>query len=97
MNVPNPAPDSLRPSIEFLVDGHRAQPIEVSGTRALVHSELVLKPEQRVRVVLRANGVVLRAQARVTTAKFELPKEGARYRVELIFEGDTAAIEKFLA
>ncbi len=56
-----------------------------------------LKPDQRVRVVLRANGTVLRASARVTTAKYEIPKEGPRYRVELAFEGDTSAIEKLVA
>jgi hypothetical protein len=96
MNVPQPL-SSSGPSIDVVVDGHRAELVEVSSTRALVHSVRTLKPEQRVRVVLRSNGgAVLRAQARVTSAKFEIPKEGPRYRVELAFEGDTEALEKFL-
>jgi hypothetical protein len=96
MNAPHPAPGPARPSIDFLVDGHRADLVEVSGSHALVHCAMSLKPDQRVRVVLRANGSVLRAQARVTAAKYEMPKEGPRYRVELAFEGDTSAIERFV-
>ncbi len=95
MSVPPPQPTG-QPDLEFVVDGHRADPIELSGERALVYCPVSLKPEQRVRVVLRTKGGVLRTQARVTFAKFEMPKEGARYRVELMFEGDSAAIGKLL-
>jgi hypothetical protein len=97
MNVPHPAPIPGRPSIDLVVDGHLADLVEVSGVKALVHCQMSLKPDQRVRVVLRSHGTVLRAQARVTAAKYEMPKEGPRYRVELAFEGDTDAIEKFVA
>jgi hypothetical protein len=96
MNAPHPAPIP-RPSIDLVVDGHHADLVEVSGAKAVVHCAMSLKPDQRVRVVLRAQERVLRAQARVTAATYEMPKEGARYRVELMFEGDTAAVEKFVA
>jgi len=69
----------------------------VSGSRALVLCAVSLKPDQRVRIVIRAHDTVLRTQARVTSAKYEMPKEGPRYRVELAFEGDTSAIEKLVA
>jgi hypothetical protein len=97
MNVPRPSPIPHRPALDFAVDGHRADLVEVTGATAIVHCAMSLKPDQRVRVVLRAQDRVLRAQARVTAAKYEMPKEGARYRVELMFEGDTAAIEQFVA
>lgn len=63
----------------------------MSSERAVVHSSMQLKPDQRVRVALRIDGNVLRTHAKVASAKFEMPKEGARYRVELLFE-DAAAI-----
>lgn len=97
MNVPHPATASPRPHIDLVVDGHRTDLIEVSGLRALVHCTMSLKPDQRVRVVLRAQDTVLRTQARVITAKYEMPKDGPRYRVELAFEGDVSAIEKLVA
>ncbi len=97
MNAPQPSAPSGRPLIDLVVDGHRAEPVEVSGSRALVHCAVPLKPDQRVRVVLRALDTVVRTHARVTMAKYEMPKEGPRYRVELVFEGDTSAIEKLVA
>jgi len=97
MKAPHPAPAPGHPSIDFVVDGHRADLVEVSGSHALLHCSLSLKPDQRVRVVLKVDGTVIRAHARVTAAKFEMPKEGPRYRVELAFEGDTSAIEKLVA
>ena len=45
--------------------------LELSTTSALVISEGVLKPDQRVRVALRVDGQVLRIAARVAAAKFE--------------------------
>ena len=96
MNAPLHSP-SPRPSIDLVVDGHRAELLEVSASHAVVYSQMALKPEQRVRIVLRANDTVLRTHARVTLAKYQMPKEGPRYRVELAFDGDTEALEKFVA
>ncbi len=70
--------------------------IELSTVRALVVSEGVLKPDQRVRVAVRFEGQALRIAARVVAAKFEMPKEGPRYRGELSFEGDTSALAALL-
>jgi hypothetical protein len=78
------------------VDGHHVTVLELSTVRALIISDSVLKPDQRVRVVLRADGETLRIAARVAAAQFEMPKEGPRYRGELTFEGDTSALGELL-
>jgi hypothetical protein len=96
MNASDPASPAPPPAIDIVVDGHRADLLEMSSSRALMYCTMTLRPEQKVRVVLRSNGSVVRAQARVTLAKYEMPKEGPRYRVELAFEGDTSAIEKLV-
>jgi|CXWL01.1.fsa_nt_gi hypothetical protein len=96
MKAPPLTNPPARPSIDLVVDGHRADLVEVSGSHATVHCAMSLKPDQRVRVVLRGTSTVLRAHARVTAARFEMPKEGPRYCVELAFEGDTTAIEKLV-
>ena len=96
MSVPDPASPARPPAIDIVVDGHRAALVEVSSSRALMYCTVALRPEQKVRVVLRGSGTVVRTQARVTLAKYEMPKEGPRYRVELAFEGDTSAIEKLV-
>lgn len=97
MNASQGSHAAKHPSIDVVVDGHRATLAEVSASKALVYCEKQLKPEHRVRVVLRANGTVVRIRATVTSAKFEMPREGPRYRVELVFDGDTAGLEKILA
>ena len=84
-----------KPQFDLVVDGHRAQFVELSGEKAVVLSTMQLKPDQRVRVALRSSDEVVRTHARVESAKFEMPKEGARYRVVLQFE-DAAVIAKLL-
>ncbi len=97
MNAPQSTSAPKHPVIDVVVDGHRATLVEATTSRALVYCEKPLKPEHRVRVVLRADKTVVRMRAMVSSAKFEMPKEGPRYSVELVFEGDTDELGKLLA
>jgi hypothetical protein len=81
-----------------LVDGNQARLIDLSTLGAQVASVTILKPNQRVRVVLIDEGATIRLNAAVAWALFELPAGGARYRAGLEFvDPDAAAIDSFCA
>lgn len=83
--------------VELLVDGNPATLVDMSATGAQVLSRTVLKPNQRVRVTMADDRSVLRANATVAWATFEIPSGDApRYRAGLAFlNTDPAALQAF--
>lgn len=86
--------------VDVLVDGNPATLVDLSSMGAQVISPTVLKPNQRVRVVLAEAGLdVLRFQGTVAWANFELPKgQEPQYRAGIAFatthEAATTAAER---
>ena len=66
----------MRRGIDVQVDGATASLIDLSTMGAQVVSATVLKPRQRVRVVLRWNPISIRAAGTVAWALFEISKGG---------------------
>ncbi|HVB38769.1 MAG TPA: PilZ domain-containing protein [Vicinamibacterales bacterium] len=88
--------------LDVLVDGNPVALVDLSTIGAQVVSPIVLRPNQRVRVVLPEPKAGLRLVATVAWALFEIPTPStARYRAGLQFEAsDPAAparIEAFCA
>jgi hypothetical protein len=72
--------------VEVLVDGNLASVVDLSTEGAQVISATVLKPNQRVRVSLSDEEGVLRFNASVAWASFEIPQNGGpRYRAGIQF------------
>lgn len=85
----------LQGKIDLLVDGNAAVLIDLSTLGAQVVSSGVLKPSQRVRFALSDEGAVLRFNASVAWASFEIPVQGGpRYRAGLEFvDADGGAVD----
>ncbi|MGH9254761.1 MAG: PilZ domain-containing protein [Vicinamibacterales bacterium] len=84
-------------SIKVEVDGNAATLVDLSVVGAQVVSPTILKPNQRVRVILPGTKPSIRLKAAVAWASFEIPQGGARYRSGIQFFGaDTAALAKFI-
>ncbi|MEO6213372.1 MAG: PilZ domain-containing protein [Vicinamibacterales bacterium] len=86
--------------VEIQLDGTAASVVDVSPLGAQVVSSMVLRPNQRVRISITNEDVVLRFRGTVAWAKFELSSAGARpvYRAGVeFFDSDRAAIESFVA
>jgi hypothetical protein len=77
----------LRAGIGVHIDGAHAELVDLSTMGAQVVSATVLKPNQRVRVVVPVETETTRAVGTVAWARFELPKGSAepRYRAGLSF------------
>lgn len=71
--------------LEVLLDGSPATLVDVSVTGAQVVSSTVLKPNQRVRVVLPDERHPIRCAANVAWATLELLHTGPQYRAGLSF------------
>jgi hypothetical protein len=83
--------------VEVLVDGNPASLVDLSAVGAQVISLTILKPNQRVRVVLPESGRPIRLSAAVAWAAFEMPKAGPRYRAGLeFFDGDADVLGRFI-
>jgi len=82
---------------DVMVDGKQAALIDLATLGAQVVSASALKPKQRVRVVLADDDAVVRVNALVAWAAFEIPSGSApRYRAGLEFiDADPAAVEAF--
>ena len=79
--------------IEIALDGRPAYLIDLSPGGAQVLTALALKPGQRVRLALPAGARPLRCSATVQWAKFEMPREGPRYRAGVkLLDADASAI-----
>jgi hypothetical protein len=76
----------LASGVGAVVDGNAVTLVDISTHGAQVLSTAVLKPNQRVRVVISDESGVIRANATVAWASFEIPaKSGPRYRAGLEF------------
>lgn len=85
-------------STEVVIDGKPGNLIDLSILGAQVVTTAVLRPNQRVRLVLAGQDQTVRCTATVIWASFEIPKgSGPRYRVGVDFIApDTAAIEAYI-
>jgi hypothetical protein len=77
----------MRQGIDVQIDGSTASLVDLSTMGAQVVSASVLKPRQRVRVVLAVEPYLIRAAGTVAWALFEIPKAGLppQYRAGLEF------------
>jgi len=77
----------MRQGIDVQIDGATASLVDLSTMGAQVVSASVLKPRQRVRVVLAVEPYLIRAVGTVAWALFEIPKAGLppHYRAGLEF------------
>jgi hypothetical protein len=85
--------------LEVLVDGNPATLLDLSTCGAQVISPTILRPNQRVRMALTDDGGVLRFNATIAWAAFEIPPQiGPQYRAGIDFvDADSSAIDAFCA
>jgi hypothetical protein len=83
--------------MDVLLDGNPATLTELSTCGAQVVSPTVLKPNQRVRMVLSDEGGVVRFNAAIAWAAFEMPPTiGPQYRAGVEFlDADAASVDAF--
>jgi hypothetical protein len=82
--------------IEVTVDGNPALLVDLSIAGAQVLSDVLLKPNQRVRLSFMDGTRPVRFSAGVAWSAFELPKGQARYRAGIEFdEADSEALTRF--
>jgi hypothetical protein len=83
---------------EILVDGNRANLVDLSARGAQLLTPTILKPNQRVRVSLSDDAATFRSSATVVWAAFEIPKgTGPRYRAGLEFiDPDAASLDAYI-
>jgi hypothetical protein len=83
--------------LEIVIDGNPATLLDLSTTGAQVISPTILRPNQRVRMALTDESGVLRFNATIAWAAFEIPPQiGPQYRAGIDFvDADPAAIETF--
>jgi PilZ domain len=78
------------------VDGAPAKLIDLSRIGAQVVAQTALKPNQRVRITLLDDAGVIRFNAAVAWAAFEMPKGVTRYRAGVEFtDANADAVEAF--
>jgi hypothetical protein len=84
-------------TVDVLVDGNQAMLVDLSTVGAQVVSGTVLKPNQRVRMVLTDDSGLIRFNAAVAWASFEIPaNDGPRYRAGINFlDADGDAVDQF--
>ena len=88
----------LHSPVDVLLDGNAARLIDVSVLGAQVVSVTILRPNQRVRVAINDEVGLIRFNATVAWAQFELPKSGGapQYRAGLEFtDANRQTIEAF--
>jgi hypothetical protein len=88
----------VREGVEIQLDGNPARVVDLSVVGAQVLSAAVLRPNQKLRVALPHDDLVMRFRGAVAWAKFELArgKAPAHYRAGVEFaDADPAALEAF--
>ena len=88
----------IKESVEVAVDGNPAALVDLSMVGAQVVSPTVLKPNQRVRVIIGDGKSAIRCSGSVAWAAFEMPKGmPTRYRagIDWGMTNDGSAIEAF--
>jgi hypothetical protein len=88
----------LKAGVEIQLDGNPATVIDMSTVGAQVVSSTILRPNQKVRVSIPQEDVLVRCRGTIAWAKFELPKPASapvyRAGVELI-DADPRAVDEF--
>ncbi|MEO5894787.1 MAG: PilZ domain-containing protein [Vicinamibacterales bacterium] len=90
----------VRTGVELQLDGNAAGVVDVSTMGAQVLSPTILRPNQKVRVNITDDEVVLRFRGTIIWATYELGGPGGRpvYRAGVEFvDSDGAALERFSA
>ena len=83
----------IKDGVEVAVDGNPAALVDLSTVGAQVVSNIVLKPNQRVRVTIGEGKAAIRCNGAVAWAAFEMPKGmPTRYRAGIDF-GTTADVD----
>jgi hypothetical protein len=83
--------------IEVLIDGKPATLVNLSVVGAQVVSPTILKPNQRVRMVLQDSDGPIRLAAGVAWAAFEMPRSGPVYRAGIeFFDAEAGNLERFI-
>ena len=83
--------------VEVLIDGSPAVLIDLSVVGAQVVSPTILRPNQRVRMVLPDEERPIRCVAGVAWAAFEMPKTGPRYRAGIeFFDAESGNLDRFI-
>ena len=88
----------VRSGIEIQLDGNTATVVDISTIGCQVLSPTILRPNQKVRVTITDDEVVLRFRGTVMWAKYELAGSAGRpvYRAGLEFvDSDGAALDRF--
>jgi hypothetical protein len=83
--------------IEVMIDGKPATLINLSVAGAQVVSPTILRPNQRVRMMLPDTERPIRFAAGVAWAAFEMPKAGPHYRAGIeFFDAEAENLDKFI-
>lgn len=83
----------IKDGVEVAVDGNPAALVDLSTVGAQVVSPTILKPNQRVRVIIGEGKAALRCSGAIAWAAFEMPKGmPTRYRAGIDF-GTTADVD----
>ena len=83
--------------VEVMVDGNPATLLDLSTCGAQVISPTILRPNQRVRMAMNDETGIVRFNATIAWAAFEIPPQiGPQYRAGIDFvDADPAAIDAF--
>lgn len=83
--------------VEVLIDGSPAMLVDLSVVGAQVVSPTILRPNQRVRMILPDEERPIRCVAGVAWAAFEMPKSGPRYRAGIeFFDAESGNLDRFI-
>ena len=83
--------------IEVMIDGKPAALVNLSVVGAQVVSPTILKPNQRVRMIVPDADGPIRFVAGVAWAAFEMPKTGPQYRAGIeFFDAETGNLDRFI-
>jgi hypothetical protein len=89
----------VRAGVELQLDGNPAAVIDLSTVGAQVISPTVLRPNQKVRITIPVDDLMMRFRGAIAWAKFELPKppvKAPQYRAGVEFtDADAKAIDSF--
>ena len=88
---------TMADKVDVLIDGNPATLLDLSTSGAQVISPTILKPNQRVRMALPEDAGMLRFNATIMWASFELPPGvGPHYRAGIDFvDADAALVDAF--
>jgi hypothetical protein len=89
----------VKAGVELQLDGNPAAVIDLSTVGAQVISPTVLRPNQKVRITIPVDDLMMRFRGAIAWAKFELPKapvKAPQYRAGVEFtDADAKAIDDF--